>query len=76
MNTITKICTSCNINKSIDDYFVDKSNIAYGRKSKCKQCEYKVKKVNPNKKIDPNDNIVLNETEENKQKRLIRRINQ
>ncbi len=69
MNEITKTCTNCNINKSITEYFIDKTNIAYGRKSKCKQCEYKVK----NKKLDPTDNIVLNETYEDKQKRLNKR---
>ncbi len=41
---------------------VDKSNIAYGRKSKCKQCEYKVK----NKKLNITDNLILNKSNQYK----------
>jgi hypothetical protein len=73
MENLTKICTKCQINKSLDEYCIDNSNITYKRKSRCKKCDYETTIVT--KKLRLQNNVILNENVEDKQKRLNNRKN-
>ena len=54
---MTKICTKCNTEKLLDNFFKDK-NGKYGVKSKCKECVNEYMKtyniINPDKTTEYN----------------------